>query len=195
MFVLIISMQDALADSGSINTQYTDFFIPAVYPIENAWNEHDHDFTATVNAPGSAEESLNSAVGDDVIIPDNKDQLSLKASKKSEKDWVDSMMEKLPYKNTIKYTWDVVDGDVDLMGVKNLRADAGNRGLTYKTNYIPFAGNVEGTKIQADFGKDTELKFESDYVPLVGRVDGLKFKTSVGDGADISLRYNKAISW
>lgn len=195
--VLIVSIQDVLADSEKQNEKYTDFFIPAVYPIENAWNNEPHDFRKAKLDQSDALTAQDLNAIEPAAHTPQQDALNYKSEESGmdEKEWVGKVLKKLPYKNTIKYTWDVMEGDVDLMDVKNFRADVGNRGVTYKTNYIPLMGNVEGTHIQADLGKDTELKFESDYFPLIGRKDGLKFKASVGDGANISLRYKKDISW
>ena len=194
-FVLTISTQAALADDSITNDNYTEFFIPAVYPIENAWNEQSYDFTADVSAGSDSisAESLNTLEPASISDP-----LYYKAPEKFEKkdkNWEEELLDKLPYKNTLKYTWDFVDGDVDVMDVKNLRVDRGNRGLSYKTSFVPFAGDVDGTEIRAEVGEDTRLKFESDYVPMMGRMEGLKFKASLGDGASVSLRYKSEVNW
>ena len=82
-------------------------------------------------------------------------------------DFVDKLMEKVPYSKSIKHTWNVLDGDVDLH-FEDLRVDRGNKGVSYKM----------------------------DSLPLVGHVDGLQFKASAGiDDSNISLRYKTAISW
>lgn len=106
--------------------------------------------------------------------------------------FVDNLMEKIPYSKTLKYTWDVMDGDVDLVGVKNLRADVSNRGLKYQSDTLPFIGKLEDARLTAEMGKDNNLIYESSRLPLVGRVDGMEFRTSVGDDSAISIRYKIA---
>lgn len=167
-------------------------FIPAVYNIESAWAEQSYDFSKSVPEPvssGDIDYSYETPVG--------LEQLAIAYGggdhKSDGKEMLDRLIKKIPYKNTLKYTWDVIDGDVDL-GVKNLRVDRGNKGITYKTNHIPMLGEMEGTQIKAEAGEDTKLTLTSDRVPFGNRVEGLRFKASVGnDDSNISLRYQTSI--
>ena len=110
-------------------------------------------------------------------------------------DFVDKLMEKVPYSKSIKHTWNVLDGDVDLH-FEDLRVDRGNKGVSYKMDSLPMIGKMDGAELNADLGEDSKLTFKSNYMPLVGHVDGLRFKASAGiDDSNISLRYKTAISW
>jgi len=174
----------AIAGEGGNQTDYGEgLFIPAVYDLEGAWNTSDHKFTAQAKSYTGSGGAHNS-----IALDEHEVSLNAVASNKPLK-WSDELLNQLPYKNTLKYSYDYLRGDTDVMDIKDLRVDLGNQGLKYKTNYIPFAGEVEGAEIEAEMGKDMMLKFESDYVPMVGRVDGLKFNASYDDNASVSLRY------
>lgn len=114
---------------------------------------------------------------------------SKKSYKKDDEDFVDKIMDKIPYRKQLKATWDFVDGETDVMGVQGLRVDRGNKGLVYKTSYMPMMGEVKGVEWKGEVGEDAKLTFKSHRIPFMGEVEGLTFKTSVGDDAKVSLRY------
>ncbi len=109
--------------------------------------------------------------------------------KMSKDEFVNNLVEEIPYGEKLKATWDFMDGEVDVMGIKNLRVDAGNKGLKYKTTRLPMVGYIKDGEITAELGEDSRLTFETENVPFVGRINGLKFHSSVGDDARVSLRY------
>ena len=118
-----------------------------------------------------------------------------KNAKSKEEDFADKVLKKIPYGQSLKQVWHVVDGDVDLY-FEDLRMDRGNRGVSYKMDFVPLIDRVDGTGLKAHVGEDSKLTFESDYVPLVGRVDGLQFKASTGNnGSHMLLRYKTSIAW
>ncbi len=185
--IVTLMLLSQLAYAENITSNPQELFIPAVYSIENAWHKQDYDFTTDIsNAPVPLHKTPDSNVRDNAYTSYNQTD---------EEEWMDNILNQLPYKNTLKYTWEIVDGEADLMGVQNLRADAGNKGITYKTSTIPLTGNLKDAHIQADIGEETALKFESEYIPVIGRVEGLQFKSSVGSDAELSLRYKKDITW
>ena len=180
------AVKDAYANDANL-------FLPSVYALESDWKNTQHDFSQQNNGIAYAEQTLQTGIADDALLSQPESlNYSNQAKKKEDKDFADKILDKLPYKHTLKYTWNVIDGDEDL-GMKGLRADIGNKGVSYKTNYIPLAGNVEGTHIKAEMGDDQRLTLESDQMPLRGRVDGFKFKASVGDDARVSVRYKKKL--
>lgn len=185
--------QNAAAQDNYKNEPYTPFFIPVVYSVDNAWNQAPHDFT-TPAAP-----AIISDGGSDLYVADKSvpevDQEKKNFKSDDNDDFVDNLLEKIPYSKSLKYTWNVVDGDVDLY-FEDLRVDRGNKGVTYKIDTLPMFGKMEGAELKADLGEDSKLTFKSDYMPMLGRVDGLQFKASAGtDDNTISLRYKTDISW
>lgn len=107
-----------------------------------------------------------------------------------EKKIEDRLLSMLPYKDTLKHTWNVIDGDVDLLTVEGLRFDRGNKGVAYTTSFIPFMGDVDGFEMEFCAGEDMEINFESDAIPFMNKVDGLSFKGSAGEEDNrISFRY------
>lgn len=175
-------------------SQPQSLFIPAVYSVDGAWNEQSYDFSRNVPEPISTQDtdySYESPVGLDALAAAYGGGQQVKSDGK---EFIDGIMHHVPYKNTLKHTWNVIDGDVDL-GVTNLRMNRRNKGVTYKTNHIPLVGEVKGTELRADAGEDTKLTLTSDRLPFGGRVEGLQFKASVGsDDSNISLRYHREIA-
>lgn len=109
--------------------------------------------------------------------------------------FVDRLMQEIPYSKSLRYTWNVIDGDVDLY-FEDLRVDRKNRGLTYTMDSLPMVGEMKGAELKAMLGEDNKLTFKSDYMPFVGHVEGFQLKMSAGtDDSNISLRYKTAISW
>ena len=145
-------------------------------PIDN---DAPQDFTASTNGAPPAEALA-------AIEP------AAKPVKKKES-IEDRLLSKLPYKNTLKHTWKVIDGDVDLLTVEGLRFDRGNKGVAYTTSFIPMMGHVDGYKMEFCAGEDMEINFESDITPFVGKVKGLSFKGTAGEDSKISFRYK--IDW
>lgn len=212
-FILAMTTQNALANDRIVTVvsgdgittimhtqtaqqpvqQPQNLFIPAVYAVEGAWNEQPYDFSKNVPEPISTHDTDYS-----YETPVGLDELAVaygggKQVKSDGKELIDGIMHHVPYKNTLKHTWNVIDGDVDL-GVTNLRMNRRNKGVTYKTNHIPLVGEMKGTQIRADAGEDNKLTLTSDRLPFGGRVEGMQFKASVGnDDSNISLRYNQSI--
>ena len=110
----------------------------------------------------------------------------------TKKDYIDNLVEEIPYGEEIRATWKFMDGDVDVMGVENLRVDISNAGLKYKTDSLPFIGEMNGGEFTAELGEDSRLTYESEHVPFIGRIEGMKFHSSVGDDARVSIRYTIA---
>jgi len=181
--------------NASQNSYDESLFIPVVYTLDNAWNTQNHDFTTPVAMPIIPEtiSDENIAAQEHVQIP--KGELKEKKSLKAESEnFGEKMLKKLPFKNTLKYTWDIIDGDEDVY-FEGLRLDRGNMGLEYKTKDIPVVGTVEAIEIKAEMGKSAKLQFESDYIPMVGRVEGFNFKATAGKNSNVSLRYKTDIDW
>jgi len=183
--------QNAYAQNQNENSQQSEFFIPAVYAVEGDWRAQNYDFTN--NAPPA----IITTNTDDYLKDNNAAAVKAAKSKlkSDDENMADKLMKKIPYSKSLKYTWDVVDGDVDL-GVKNLRMDRGNMGVSYKTNALPMLGDMDGSQIKAELGRSSKVTFESDYMPMVGRIDGLQFKASTGTSkSTLSLRYKTDITW
>ena len=100
----------------------------------------------------------------------------------------DRLSEEFPIVKKLKPAWNLANGETDIF-VENLRADRRNKGLTYKTNYIPFIGTSEAVEFKFRAGEENSVSFESDYIPFAGRVDGFNIKGSVGDDSKIFARY------
>jgi len=171
-------------------TTNTSLFIPAVYPIENAWQTQTYDFKTPVGPAIVTDTKQNN----DISVA-NKVKNTPKKEYKSDdededEDFGDKILNKLPFKNSLKYTWNVIDGDIDLY-FEGLRFDRGNKGLEYKTDTLPYFGKIDGMRIKAEMGESQKLTFETDYIPLMGRVDGFNFKASASDNSKISFRYKK----
>lgn len=168
------------------------FFIPKTYPTAHAWREDPYDFkpdTPDEYALGTANtQSLNTA-SDPLLL---NDDISPLAARFKEEDLGEAFLKQLPYKEELSYTWKVVKGDVDIY-FENLRVDRGNRGLTYKSNYIPFMGESLNMRWKAELGKDNQLTFTSDTFPVVGPVKGLQFRAKAGEDNAVSLRYRRSL--
>ena len=110
-----------------------------------------------------------------------------------DRNWEDEILEKIPHGERLKYMWNVVDGDVDLH-FTGLRFDRGNTGVSYKTNYVPFIGEMDTVQFRFDAGEENEISFKTSHVPFAGDLQGLNFKASTGDsGSKISARYTIAL--
>lgn len=96
--------------------------------------------------------------------------------KKIGKSFKEKVMEKIPYSEELEHTWNIIDGDVDLMGIQGLRGDRRNKGLEYKTNALPIIGNVDGVEFKFKTGEENEFSFKSDTTPFVGHVKGLSYR-------------------
>lgn len=126
---------------------------------------------------------------------DDTAEKNTKKFKSADDSFADKLMEKIPYKKSLKHAWNIIDGDVDLY-FEDLRIDRRNKGISYKMASLPMIGKVSGSGLSADLGEDTKLTFKSDYMPLAGRVDGFQFKASAGtNDSNISFRYKIDISW
>lgn len=155
--------------------------------IEHNEDKKRHDFTKSSVAQADTDEISGEVA---VEVDDNKRRF-----KSDDDDFADRLMKRIPYHKSLRYTWDIADGDVDIY-FENLRVDRRNKGLSYKTDSLPMIGKMDGAELEANLGGDSKLTFKSDYMPLVGRVDGFQFRASAGtDDRNISLRYKVDISW
>jgi hypothetical protein len=77
-------------------------------------------------------------------------------------------------------SWKVIDGDVDLY-FEGLRADRGNNGVEYKSNTIPFIGEMEKSEWKVDAGEDMKFTFISKALPFVDDIEGFHFKTTISE--------------
>lgn len=135
------------------------------------------------------EAQIISVPEDDTVGEEKKD------SKSDENDFIGRMTDKVPFGNSLKQTWRVIDGDVDLY-FEDLRVDRRNKVISYKIKSMPVVGDMDNGELKANVGKDASLTYSSDYIPFVGGVDGLKFQASTGtDDTNMSLRYKIDISW
>ena len=191
MFLPAFFAGGAIAQTASEDLALQPIFESSSSHIEYLWHDPSYDFRLNsgpgARAPIAFSESPEAL---DVQVASNE---ALKVSGRSAEEdegqkYADKILEKIPYSKQLKSTWKVIDGDVDLY-VKGLRIDRGNKGLEYKTDYVPFMGSVEGVMFKAEVGEDSKMKLESSHIPFVGDVDGFKFKSSVGEDASVSLRY------
>lgn len=113
----------------------------------------------------------------------------VKYKPKGEKPMEEKIMAMIPYSDQMKYLWNVADGDVDLMGIKGLRGDRRNKGVEYKTNYMPLIGTFDDTEFKFEAGEDIELSFKTSSLPFGRSIEGFNFNGSVGDDARVSARY------
>lgn len=158
-----------------------------IYEIRYNWDndviQSDAPFKATKPTEIEVEPSAKSQ---HTALIETKDS----QPKKKGKDIEDRILDILPFKNTLKQTWNVIDGDVDLMNIEGFRFDRGNKGLMYKTNVIPFMGEVDGMEIEFCAGEDNEINFESSAIPFVGEVEGFNLKSSVSeDNSRVYMQY------
>ncbi len=106
------------------------------------------------------------------------------------KDFEDRLMDEIPYAKELKPIWKFVDGDVDVMGIDNLRADRRNKGLIYTTNYIPFVGETKEIEFKLRGGDDFSLSFQTSHIPFAGELKGFKMHGKVGsDDSKIVAQY------
>ncbi|NCT40728.1 MAG: hypothetical protein GW778_03585 [Alphaproteobacteria bacterium] len=172
------------------NTDQQNLFIPSVYTLDNAWNTQKHDFTQTEAVPIilDTQDAMNIADAQNKDVAPNADKNQAAFKSKDDEDWEDKLLDKLPYKNTLKYTWKIIDGKENIY-FEGLRVDRGNKGLEYRTQDVPFIGKVDALKMRAEIGESSNLIFESDYIPLLGRKEGFNFKATAGSDSNVSIRY------
>lgn len=169
----------ALDEQANDTNAYPAFHI---YSAQNefGWNMEKHDFTK------SAPVAIIPHVEDDEqsnAAPEIK-----KPPKKREK-MVDRVLKKIPFGKDLKSTWKVIDGDIDVMNVENLRLDRKNMGVSYSTNTIPMIGDVDHVNFKFEGGQENRATFESTALPYMGHIDGLKIRASAGDDSRVSFRY------
>ncbi len=141
------------------------------------------------NAPSGKSDGHGTLVDN---APNDKNKRDFKAE---DRDYAEHLMNKIPYSQSLKYSWHVVDGDVDLY-FEDLRVDRGNKGISYTTQSLPMFGEIDGAELRAELGEDSQLSFQSDYMPFVGHVDGFQFRAAAGtDDSRISLRYKIDLGW
>ena len=191
--VLMTSTGSVLADDMHNNHNGLPLYTISAYENEFKWRDPDYDFRRNEGtaAPSktAAGHKKNTPPPDDLSLLTLNSYSDDSARKQDEEeDAIDEILENIPYSNSLKSTWKVLDGDVDLY-VEGLRVDRGNKGLVYKTSTMPFMGEVEGVNIRAEVGEDNKVKLESSVIPFIGQVEGLKFKSSVGEDSAISVRY------
>jgi len=115
-------------------------------------------------------------------------------AKKMGKNFKEKVMDKIPYSEELEHTWNVIDGDVDLIGIQGLRGDRRNKGLEYKTSMLPFIGEVDGVEFKFKAGEKNEFSFKSDITPFIGDIKSLSYKgyTNTNNSA-IFARYTIAL--
>lgn len=183
--MMALSAGPAIAGENNNNSDTLPVFLTSAYNNEFSWRESAGDFRMPVEAeiPVEANANVNGDGAD--IQPVIAEETP---SFKEEEDFVDKIMDKIPYSKRLKSTWNLIDGETDLY-VEGLRVDRGNTGLSFQTNEVPFIGEVEGLEIKAEMGEESKLKLKSSHVPFVGQVEGLEFKSSVGEEQSVSVRY------
>lgn len=187
--IMALSAGPAIADENNNNSDVLPVFLTSAYQNEFDWRENAGDFRVPVEAEVPLETSANANIsGTD--IPEIQPEKT--ASFDDEEDFVDKIMDKVPYSKRLKSTWNFIDGETDIY-VEGLRVDRGNMGLSYQTNTVPFVGEVEGLEIKAEMGEESKLKLKSSHVPFVGHVEGLEFKSSVGEEQAVSVRYTVSL--
>jgi hypothetical protein len=121
---------------------------------------------------------------------ESEKKASFKKDKKSRKKVKNTLVQKIPFGDDLGDTWEFINGEVDIMGFENLRADRRNKGLQYTTNDLPLLGSVDGLDMRFAAGEDMEFSFTSDVTPFIGKIEGLSFKGAAGtDDNHISARY------
>jgi hypothetical protein len=142
---------------------------------QNAAAQNDHTETSGVDGAVSDENKTSYKPKDD--------------------DYVENLIKTIPYGQSLKHSWNVADGDVDLY-FEDLRVNRSNKGVSYTTDSLPIFGQLDGSQFRADLGEDSQLSFRSDYVPFVGRIDGFQFRAAAGtDDSTISLSYKIDLDW
>jgi len=160
--VLASFAQNAFAqnnqDIAGGNAPHKPLFIPVMYDHKDAWNTQAYDFSQSLpNIPLSTSPADSISTGE---IAPTKPHNNFKPEKqKDHTNKVEKALKKIPHSDKLKYTWDVIDGDVDLY-FEDLRLDKGNRGVSYKTNTIPYMGKMDGMQIKAEIGEDSKLTFQ-----------------------------------
>ncbi len=92
----------------------------------------------------------------------------------------DKILSKVPHGSRIKHIWNIVDGDVDLY-FTGLRADKGNRGITYTTTNLPVIGKINDMKFEFSAGETNEISFTTHVIPFMGELKGFTLKGTAGD--------------
>jgi len=110
------------------------------------------------------------------------------------KNFKEKVMDTVPYSEELEQTWNIIDGDVDLMGIQGLRGDRKNKGLEYKTNALPLIGEVDGVEFKFKTGDKNEFSFKSQITPFIGDIKGLSYRgyTNTNNSA-IFARYTIAL--
>jgi hypothetical protein len=176
---LALNPQTALADKNqNPSTGITPYNL-SYHAVDNF-----EPFTAT---PAD----IQPARGGNIIFSNNNDSSFKSNFTENERSVEESILAQIPYGENFKYMWNVVDGDVDLH-FEGLRADRGNTGIAYKTNTVPFIGDVEGLQLKFEAGREQSFSFETNKMPLVGTIEGFNFKGSVGDNSKVFARYTIA---
>lgn len=141
--------------------------------------------------------AFSTAYADEAIEASNKEtqpseQKRYRKNSLDEDELKARLMDMIPYAEEMKYMWDIADGDVDIY-FKGLRFDAGNKGMVYKSNFVPYIGNVSGMEYKLAAGEKPKFSIKSNYMPVIGKIDGMSYKASVKSGdARVFARYTIA---
>ncbi len=151
--------------------------------------ETDHQFFVTPDIPKTLPPAF-------VLKPpkaptiERSQKSDRKKDKKAIKSAAGGLKDKIPFGEDLGQTWEFINGEVDILGFENLRADRRNKGLQYTTNELPALGAIDGLNMKFSAGEDIEFSFKSDVTPFIGKIDGLNFEGAAGtDGGEFSARY------
>ena len=103
-------------------------------------------------------------------------------------DFEQRIIDNVPFAEELQPVWHLVKGDVDVF-IPNLRVDRANKGLIYKTSYVPFIGAMDGVELKFKAGEEMKFSFESSHIPFMGQLEGFNIKGSIGEESSIFARY------
>lgn len=180
----------ALANDGRFYQSVKPLYITESPENKFQWYHGEYDFSAPEDAvaPSTIKDEPLFFVRNDVSSVKSGDQTNAVAPKEEKGDFIDNILDKMPYSKTLKSTVTMMKGDTDLY-VEGMRVDMGNKGVSYHTSTVPFVGEMDGVQFKASVGDDKGIYMESSALPFFGEIDGLKIKASAGDENKVSVRY------
>lgn len=194
--MLALSTGPAIAGENNNNGEGLPRFVTSSYQNEFGWRYHNADFrgAAPASEPGTTGQAFEQGLA--AANPQALIETAMPLKEKTvsnEQDYIDNMLDKVPYSKQLKATWNFIDGDTDVY-FEGLRVDRGNKGLQYRTNTVPFMGEVEGVEIKAEAGEEQAIGFKSSHIPFFGPVEGLELKAAAGtDSSKASVRYTVSL--
>lgn len=165
---------------------------PTISIYEHEWDFYsDSQYKAALFESRRAEDGTPRAQLKQVEDPDlyEKEQRSKTYRFVSDKNIQDEILGKLPFGKDLKGMWNFIDGDTDIF-ITGLRADRGNKGLSYTMNGLPIIGSMDDIKLKFSAGDDNEIQFTTHSIPFMGRLEGFTFKaTADQDDNKVFARY------